>query len=302
MKKTLSLCLAVIMVFLLSATAFAEETFPSTPNEIARYVERITPSRAEKLSVEQLQNAAHVATTDAQANIILDALLDKVESGQMAAKMLTETYVSISSVTQTNNSINIYYRIISKVPSGAYLELGVKYPLATRMPAESTNLSTMSIGTYKKVCSSAGVVAKQVYAKFAARDFSRTDVYTTLYFSTSPVYDYHTLTAVEAFGHYVVTDIVPFATTLIFPQSKIIKVAGVIAEVAGITYTIAGALDITKGLPAPVAGQYYETKTWYSNNKLYTHIKVWANKSLYDKHETPMYDSGSFVAVTLPDF
>lgn len=60
--------------------------------------------------------------------------------------------------------------------------------------------------------------------------------------------------------------------------------------------------SVVIGVPAPVAGQYYETGTWYSNNKLYIRVKVWRDKEAFDTGERALYDSYNYAAATLPDF
>lgn len=301
-KKVICVFLALSLVFSISVSTSAAENNTTTKDPIESSLEIVTLEQARKMSVEQLKLEAKLAETDEQANVFFNALLDKVARGELSERGVSDTYVSITSVTQNNNAITVGYEIIARVPSGAYLELGVQYPASTRIPAQTKVLSTMSTGTYSEVFSASGIIAKQVYTLFRARDFTNRQVHQTLYMSTSSVYDYHTLTTAEVVASYTVTHVAPFVTVLIFPQSKIIKYGGIIVEAAGITYTIAGALNLTKSLPAPVVGQFYQTRTWYSGNKLYTQVKVWANEDLYDANETPMYDSGSFVAVTLPDF
>lgn len=302
MKKLASLFLSVTMFLSLCTPALAVTKAPVTTDDLKTYVSTITTAKANELTADQLRIAACLATTDEQANIIFDALLDKVENGQISLTSVSDTYVSIKSAIIGSKTITVRYEIIAKVPSGAYLELGVQYPASTRMPAKRITLSTMSVGTYTEAFSVADVVAKQVYTKFTARDYTSTDVYKTFYTSTASTYDYHKLTAGEVVGYYTVVDIAPFVTALIFPEQKIVKIGGIVLEVSGISYTLANALRFTKDLPAPMLGQYYQTRTWYSANKLYMQIKVWDDEENYKNGEKPEYDSGAFVATTLPDF
>lgn len=304
MRKTITSIISVFLIFTMIGTScvFATDSASAESKDLVKYIDSASQEEINNLPIGDLQNAAKVAKTADQADKVFNALLEKVNSGQLSRSSLINTYVTIVSSYQSNNQIVVNYRINAKVPSGAHVSLGIQYPSSTRIPSDTIDLSSTNVGSYAKIFYPQTIVAKQVFIKFTARDYKETLVDKTFYYNSSSSYDYHTITAAEVFGYFAVYVVAPNVIMDIFPESKLVKYGGITLTYLGIGYKIASALNVTKSLPAPILGQYYQTKTWYSNNKLYTRIKVWTNKSLYDNHETPAYDSGDFVAIYLPSF
>lgn len=56
--------------------------------------------------------------------------------------------------------------------------------------------------------------------------------------------------------------------------------------------TIPSGFTIRMGYEYPAVtrtGQYYRTKTNYSNNKLHVELTIWQSKAAYDRSETPIF-------------
>lgn len=195
------------------------------------------------------------------------------------------------------------YTVKAKVPSGAAVFVGYQYPDSTRANGESTSLSSKSVGSYSVTYSAVSeIIARRVYSSLSARDYQETHPYGTIYGATSVVIDHHEITTAEAVSSYLINSLAPGLVARLFLPSKTLEIVKCIVSAGGTAVSILTAANIELGVPAPVAGQYYETGTWYSNNKLYIRVKVWRDKEAFDTGERALYDSYNYAAATLPDF
>lgn len=312
LKRIISIVLAVCMLFLISTQAIAATTFEDLEClserekcKVAELLPEISADKANRLTVLELKYAASIASTDVEATIIYEALLDKYQSDSSlsATSSLIGSYVTVTSITKSGTTTTVNYKITATVPNGASVTLGYEFPAVTRTVGKSILISGKAKGSYsEKFTIPALMCQHRISSKLTARNYSETKVWALYNFSCAKETDYHTITAAEVTGYWTVYAAAPYLITKIYPASKIIKIAGKIATVGNTAVSVINSYDINIGVPAPVKGQYYKTETWYSDNKVYCRVTVWQDKAAFDNGSNPIYSSTRYVKSNLPTF
>lgn len=261
----------------------------------------LNEEKIKELGLNELQTIAKLAETNEQAEVVFNELVRRYESGQISATSMIDSYIQVTNSYKSGGSITIAYKVTSKLPNGATIKLGYQYAEPRVIGAYELISATTEVKSYIKTFNGVGsILASRVYAELTARNFRTTKVYNTFYLTTAKSTDYHTVTTAEVVGYWTVYVAAPYVITKIYPGSKIIKVAGEVLSIGGITTQLIGSLDISTGLPAPVVGQHYKTSTWYANNQYHVSNTVWSSETRYENGEIPLY-SGTY-SVDLPGF
>lgn len=311
MRKFISIILVLAVILSLAMPIFAVDETKESKTDCTMEADElftiINSGNLEALSLADLQEAAKMAETDAQATNIYEEMVDRVISSDdpltARANYIVDGYVKITDAYQSGSTLTIEYDVLARVPTGAAMFVGYEYPAATRANGGSTSISSKTVGSYTQTYNGVStIIARQISSSMTARDYQEDHVFKTLYVNSDVYTDYHTVTNAEAISYFVVTVLVPYLSVEIYGDSKPVKYIGKAISFGGVVMALFDALSIDVGVPAPKAGNYFVTQTWYSNNKLYSRIRVWGDKQRYDDRERPSYDSGVYIATTLPDF
>lgn len=315
LKKSISLLLAIVMTFSLAVTAFATEVDDTQAGsnltlakkaQIQEDVSTYTKDTIKQLSFDELQYASTVAETDETATVIFNALVEKYASGTVnaAAKAsLISNYVQFVKATKSGKNVTVKYRIKAKIPNGASIYLKYEFPSQTRTNGPSASLSGKKIGEYtQKFTVPTLMCQSRISSHMTARDYKETKVHETYNYKSKVYTDYHTVTSADVTTYWVVYGVVPALTLKYYAKSKIIQLIGGIISVGSTSLSVADSYSLSIGVPKPSKGQYYKTRTWYANNKVYAHTKVWNTKAAYDHGDLPVYDGKVYVKTELPTF
>ena len=297
----LVLCLCL---FLTSASTLAygmEDQRELVGQDLQRFMQTASAQDLKKLSNEQLQDSAKLTLTEAQAELVFNELLYRNQIGVLTTQTLIDAYLDVTSSEISGTSLTISYKITAKIPVGATISLGYRYA-SSRVNGSVVSLSNSTkVGSYTKTFSNVvSPLAHQVYAKLTARNYSVTNVYDTYYITTQKVYNYHTVTAAEVTGYYLLYHVAPYAAIKIYPGDKLIKAIAKAITIAGTVITLFDDYDIATSFPTPKVGHYHETATWYADNSLHIANKVWQSKDSFQNGDIPIF-SGSY-SIQLPDF
>lgn len=299
MKKIISMILIVCIFVSTTSNVFGvspyEDSFKMN-NTVQVIQDEFIKANLEQSSVTDLQKLAQRASNDTEAMIVYNELKERVKNSQVQSSVIIDTYFTHYSTSISGTSIDVYYRVIALVPSGASLYVGYEYPSITRTSGSSISLMGKSVGTYHAYFTSKGLRCySQTYASFLAGSYSEKKAYSTyLAFNTSSGYGYHTVTSAEATVKKLSLTAAGIFTTLSFPSGSAARWTSLI--IAGVNI---GAIWST--VPGLTANQYIEMYTYYSGGQMYQRIRMWHNYTAYkNDYGNPMYSSTS--SASLPGF
>lgn len=198
-----------------------------------------------------------------------------------------------------DGSISVKYTMKGTFKPGSgltaqYLNIGYEFPPKYRVSNLNKNFKiNYKKGTHTLVIPKPGNIIGDVniVAKFGAYRYSETkQLKTVKNYPTGYKVKYVTVGSVAPVASYLAYYTIPGAVLTYAPQTKIIKVAGG-AFFAWSNYMgITGSLNLSKGFPMPVKGQYHEITTYYNEKGLNIRTKIWTNKESYNKKVKPIYD------------
>lgn len=308
-------CYLIIFCMLVPQLAMAEPLM--SEHRLEAIVESITPEKAARLTLPELQEAVTLAETDEQATIIFNELI-RYYNGEKtglqtnavtAASNTIDNYLSFtSSYNSSTNKLTVSYTIKGVIPSGVAFTLGYEYPASTRTTGASISLVGKSKGSYTQVFTPKGLVcAFRSCAEFSAHGYNESKVGTTFY-PTLPYYDkYHTVTQAEYNAKKIIFTAGKLAVELYITKG-LSKYTGVIKlpiqdiNAANIAYKLVEPIlfDYNFGTVGPATGNYVHTEIWgtatSTSNKVYSKITVWQDSS----QSTQLY---SYTAISyMPGF
>lgn len=316
MKKLIAILLAICVMFTAAAPVFAagdldqQEAQLNLSDHSKWQIRKMLPelklSQAKEMTLDELRYAADIASTDEEASIVFDALLDKYQSDvSLQSSSIVTEYVSVTNITKSGKSTIVKYKIKKTIPSQVSINLGYEFPASTRTQGQNISLSGKTSGNYTKTFTIPALMCQhRIFSQLTARNYSEKHVWKLYHFSCAKSVDYHTVTAAEAVGYIAVYEVAPFIVVRIFPTSKIVKIIGDVVSVGGIAITSMDTFNVNMGLPAPAVGQYYKTETWYEMDKMYYRVTVWKDKNTYlNNPSVKLYASPAGYATTnLPKF
>lgn len=300
-EKLIATCLTTTFVVgsMLPTAALANENnkdLIAVPNVLStEYVESISSRMAMQLSLDQLEAAIPLATTDESATVLFNELVDRYEKmGNTRAVM--GNYLSISSVTSSAEKITVNYRIIAKVPSGASLKLGYEYPAVAKTEGGFINLSSKNPGVYNHTFTTKKLNCQvRAYSQLDARTYQeKNNLKTFSMYPTTTKTQYHTVTASNVTKEIVITAL----PGIIYKLNPTLKTIGFAATLSGgyqAILNMGNSYSVSYVPPAIAVGQYYQIKTYYKNDRVYIDKKIWTSKETYDKGVNPIF-TGSYSA------
>jgi hypothetical protein len=102
--------------------------------------------------------------------------------------------------------------------------------------------------------------------------------------------EYHTVTAAEAGGAYIIYNAVPAIALELSPATKTIKWLGRIYSGWSLYSGFKDSVGLGSGFPFPKAGQYYRITTWYEDYQCKVRTEVWDSKAAFNARLKPIYN------------
>lgn len=316
MKKLIAILLAICVMFTAAAPVFAagdldqQEAQLNLSDHSKWQIRKMLPelklSQAKEMTLDELRYAADIASTDEEASIVFDALLDKYQSDvSLQSSSIVTEYVSVTSITKSGKSTIVKYKIKKTIPSGVGITLGYEFPASARTKGEVITISGKSKGNYTKTFTIASLVCEhRISSKLTARNYSELKVWKTYSYSTAKQVDYHELTATDIAVYWTVRYSVPLVLISVCPEAKCAKIIGKAVSTGAALTAVFDSFSTSMSFPTPKAGQYYRTETWCQNNNVLYRITVWQNKSTYLNHpDVTLYQSEiRYIYLNLPKF
>lgn len=316
MKKLIAILLAICVMFTAAAPVFAagdlnqQEAQLNLSDHSKWQIRKMLPelklSQAKEMTLDELRYAADIASTDEEASIVFDALLDKYQSDvSLQSSSIVTEYVSVTNITKSGKSTIVKYKIKKTIPSQVSINLGYEFPASTRTQGQNISLTGKTSGNYTKTFTIPALMCQhRIFSQLTARNYSEKHVWKLYHFSCAKSVDYHTVTAAEVVGYFAVYEIAPGLAAEISLFSKSINIVGKVVTIGGFATTVMAAFNANVGIPKPVVGQYYKTETWYEMDKMYYRITVWQDKNTYlNNPSVKLYASPAGYATTnLPKF
>lgn len=193
------ICYLIIFCMLIPQLAMAEPLM--SEYRLEAIVKSITPEKAARLTLPELQEAVTLAETEEQATIIFNELIryyngDKTglqTNAVTAASNTIDNYLSFtSSYNSSTNKLTVSYTIKGVMPSGVAFTLGYEYPASTRTTGASISLVGKAKGSYTQEFTPKGLVcAFRSCAEFSAHGYNESKAGTTFYpFVPKTTYDH----------------------------------------------------------------------------------------------------------------
>ncbi|RJX39746.1 hypothetical protein D3P09_10115 [Paenibacillus pinisoli] len=217
-----------------------------------------------------------------------------------ASTAVIDSYVKIySAFKATDGRIAIYYEMLQsfdKRPCAGGIcinqDLTLEYTnILNQRQAISVNTTKGTHITYLPESKYVGNLVVNV--RFNTTSYSEIKRHGVVFnYPSTVTVGFHTTTALEAVGSYVVQFTLPAIAFELFPQSRIIRVVAV-ASAGWATYSgITASVNAFPGLPQPVAGQYTKYTSWYtSDGNVNVKIEVFNSKAAYNNNDLPIYNS-----------
>lgn len=285
MKKVISCLIAISLVLSMCMSAFAVSSEPSMDE------------------YQTLNAAVRAAQTDEEATKAMNDLLDFFERLEVFKKSgitpratdlnpsVIDSYIDMTSCSVSAGKATFNYKLVALVPSGASLTLGYVYPEGARIPEGSFNPGS-TLGTYSKTIDTGNCASEiQLVGKFLARDFRATKIFkqTYQYGFSGTQYAYKTITSQDVASNKILLGIAGVVGMLTLKSDigeYVVKFAGMV-----------GLVSVFDEMPSLQVGQYYVTKTWFSNGRMYTNLRIWTSENAYGKNEETLYDKTTSVAL-----
>ena len=205
---------------------------------------------------------------------------------------LIDQYIKVNSVKKSNGTIKVNYTVLKKVQPGNNLTISSYWDVyKTKNNSKTASLKTKK-GKYsvtlKPKNEVIGPQRVEIKSSLAAGQYVQVKRIKTFYKFPPKKTTSHTMTKKEAYATHIA--IASGITTIKFvgkksPYKVILNLA---TYGAGTAYTLKS-LNIVSGYPSPAAGQYFRTTTSYSSKGPTIAMKIWTNKSSYEKGVKAIY-------------